>query len=94
MIIIAIVRDEVKCNMLLENKLRKRLFDNKRDVKELEKRIEMQLMMINNDQNEDVLLKEDAFKRNQSRVYDAKVVACVKEELERFYFQSGVERHS
>ena len=64
MVIIAVVRDEVKRNMLLANKLRNEMFDIKKDVKVLEKSIEMQLMMINNDQNEDVLLKEDAFKRN------------------------------
>ena len=79
--------------MLLANKLRNEMFGIKKDVKVLEKCIEMQLMMINNDQDEDVLLKEDAFKRNQSCGYDAKVVACVKEELERFYHQNGVERH-
>ena len=43
----------------------------------------MQFMMISNDQKEDVLLKEDAFKRNQSRGYNANVVTCVKAELER-----------
>ena len=93
MVIIAVVRDEVKRNMLLANKLRNEMFGIKKDVKVLEKRIEMQLMMINNDQNEDVLLKEDAFKRIQNRVYDAKVVACIKGELEIFYHQNGVGQH-
>ena len=69
MVIIGVVRDEVERNMLLANKLRNEMFDIKKDVKVLEKRIEMQLMMINNDQNEDVILKEDAFKRN-CEVYD------------------------
>ena len=85
MVIIVVVRDEVMRNIFLANKVRNEMFSIKKDVKVLEKRIEMQLMMINNDYNEDVLLKEDDFKRNQSRVYDAKVVACVKEELDRFY---------
>ena len=49
MVIIAVVRDEVKRNMLLANKLRNEMFDIKKDVKVLEKRIEMQLMMISND---------------------------------------------
>ena len=48
-------------------------------------------MMINNGYNEDVLLKEDAFESNYSCVYDAKVVACVREESERFYHQNSVE---
>ena len=50
--------------MLLANKLRNEMFGIKKDVKVLEKRIEMRLTMINNDQNEEVLLKEDAFKGN------------------------------
>ena len=49
MIIIAVVRDEVKRNVLLANKLRNEMFDIKKGVKVLEKRTEMQLMMINND---------------------------------------------
>ena len=93
MIIIAVIRDEVKRNILLVNKLRNDMFNIKKDVKVLEKHIEMQLMMINNDYNEDVLLKEDAFKRNYSRFYDAKVLACVKEELGRFYHQNSVEQN-
>ena len=64
MVIITVVRNEVKRNMLLANKLRNEISDIKKDVEVLEKRIEMQLMMINNDWNEDVLLKEDDFKRN------------------------------
>ena len=64
MVIIGVVRDEVKCIMMLANKLRTEMFDIKNDVRVLEKRIEMRLMMINNDQNEEVLLKEDVFKRN------------------------------
>ena len=93
MVIIVVVRGEVKRNVLLVNKLRNEMFNIKKDVKVLDKRIEMQLMMINSDYNEDVLLNDYSFKRNYSRVYDAKVVPCVKEELEWFYHQSGVQRH-
>ena len=48
MVIIAVVRDEVKFSVLLANKLRNEMFDIKKDVRVLEKRMEMQLMMINN----------------------------------------------
>ena len=49
MVIIGVVRDEVERNTLLGNKLRNEMFGIKKDVKVLEKRIEMQLMVINND---------------------------------------------
>ena len=62
MVITAVVRDEVERNMLLANKLRNEMFDIKKDVRVLEKRIEMQLMLINNDWNEDALLRKILFR--------------------------------
>lgn len=46
MVNISVIRDEVKCDKWLENKLRKRMLGVKKNLK---KRIEMQLMMINDD---------------------------------------------
>ena len=49
MVIIGVVRDEVERNTLLANTLRNEMLSIKKDVKVLEKRIEMRLVVINND---------------------------------------------
>lgn len=52
MVIISIVQEEVKCIISLKNKLKNKMF---RGNKNLEKRIEMQLMRINDDYSENSL---------------------------------------